>query len=238
MARSFGNSTSNYLSRATSLVSASNPRPISVSVWLRANNNGVTHTILCNNASNGPNLYLAVRGGDVMSLYSGGYVDSMSFTLSTSAWTHLGWTWDTDDAVAFYLNGVANGTASRTVGGNTDEAAEIGTLHVTGGFDVDGDLAEFAAWNAILGAADFAALAKRYSPRLIRLADLVSHVSILGRTSPEPDVIGGTAWTINGTLTQAAHPPMMMPTRPQIGLAGVAAPAASTSGNLLLLGVG
>ncbi len=208
MARAWGNNTANRLNRGASLISATSPRPLSWAQWFKANTRNVIHWMYNNNfQSNDPRFGVEVTGNgstDLLRMYSGGYEPSNTFVLSTTDWTHLGITWDTDDSVAFYVNGVATGTGTKVQGGDTDDGAAIGSLPFSG-FDVDGDLAEFGFWNVILDAAEISALASGISPMLVRPASLVSHPPILGNDSPEIDLVDSTTWAINGTLTKADH---------------------------------
>ena len=214
MARSFANTATDYLEHVGSLISATAPRPISVGVWFKAASRGVTHSIFCNNKSNNPRLWMAVLdaggGNDKLSLYSQGFADSSTFVLSTTAWTHLGWTWDTDNAVAFYVNGIARGTAAIAPSGLTTDTAVIGAIDGVL-FPPNGSLAEFAAWNAILNASEFASLGARVNPLRIRPQNLIQYVPIHGAFAPEHNVVGSGPWAIVGTLTPSAHAPVASP---------------------------
>lgn len=220
MARAFGNSYLNYLERSASLISDIDPRPLSVHCWLKANNNNVMQWIFNNNITNNPTWGCGCRpfdAVDVLFVYTRGYKDSNSpFTLSTTAWTQLGWS-QTGTAAEFYVNGAATGTATAGFGGITTDGALIGSLDgQVSGFDIDGDLAEFAVWNAILTPNEWAALGANYSPLFIRPQSLVSYLPIFGRNSPEPDRVDPLAWTVNGTLTVAPHAPMLYPAPPHL----------------------
>ncbi len=250
MARSFGNNKANFLSRATSIISNGDPRPITIALWLKAAARGQMQMLFSNNYPiDGPTLAATVvdagGGSDKQGVYTnGGYVYSSNFVLSTTTWTHLGWTYQAaGNAIAFFLNGAANGTGTRIYGGTVTNGAAIGTLTgALAGFAVNGSVAEFAVWNAILTAGEFAALAGRVSPMRIRPANLACYLPIWGAgATTERDVAGGGTWAVNGTLTQSDHAPVQRPFSRRLWVPYAVAAAASGNpllGRRSLLGVG
>lgn len=230
MSRDFNNSYTNSLSKATSLISNVDCRPCSLHLWLEADSNGATHALFNNNSNNSPRFYFSIRSGDVQSIYSGGFTNSNTFTLSTTDWSAHGFSWDdADNSYVFYHNGAANGSGTKTIGGIGITGCYIGTLDgSTGFYDVDGRIAEFGFWNAILTAAEFAALGNGVSPRLIRPGNLVSYVPIFGNDSPEVDLVDATRWTVNGSPSKAVHPRVIYPSRRRVWMPSSAAPPLST----------
>lgn len=245
MARSFGNNVANFLSRASSLISPSAPRPISISIWLKPNNTSIRQMLFNNNYNSAaPRLYFGVEFSSsadrirLTSLNSGGDVFSNALSLDTSRFNQLGVSWDTNDAVAFYHDGAGAGSDTRAEGTTTTDGAAIGTLNGSAAdFDVDGNLAEFAAWNVILTSAEFASLGAGYSPLFVRPQSLVSYVPIIGRNSPELDRVDATTWAINGTLTVAPHAPMIYPAPPHIPHITAGAPPAGQPTHLRALAI-
>jgi hypothetical protein len=75
-----------------------------------------------------------------------------------------------------------------------------------------GDIAEAAIWAAALTAEEFAALAAGTSPLSIRPDALVNYYPIIGRHSPEIDLVGGNNLTVNGAAARD-HPRMFYPAR-------------------------
>jgi hypothetical protein len=173
----------------------SEPRPCSIVIVYRAATTGITRHSLFNNYNDtNPNLYTHVEqvsgATHRQSLYAGGYVHSSNFTLDTTTYFVYGWTWDASDNVAFYLNGNANGTATRTGAGvKTNAGARFGNLDdgATGGFLANGDLTTARIYNRILPAREMAALATEIRS---------NHASTLNRIAlpryAEQDAGGGT----------------------------------------------
>jgi len=135
--------------------------------------------------------------------------------------------------------GVATNSTSRAVyldnansGASTVERAPTGLDRVAIGYAGDaspskyfsGGVAEAAIWNiATLDAAERTALAKGYSPLLIRPQSLVFYTPSI--STSDRDIKGGLALTSVGTPSVAAHPRVFYPT-PQFWSIPTAAPPA------------
>lgn len=127
-------------------------------------------------------------------------------------------TWHTATAVAVdasdrtvYLDGANGGTSAISVTPAGLDSMAIGRLErATPTNFCNGTIAEVAIWNAALNASEVAALAKGFSPRLIRPQSLVCYVPLLngiidstGRTwtdhsstvGPHPRRYGPMAWS-------------------------------------------
>jgi hypothetical protein len=81
-----------------------------------------------------------------------------------------------------------------------------GTARENQGADVL--LAEAAIWNVALSDTEVAALAAGYSPKTIQPTALVAYWPLIGDWTPEIELISGQNFTIQGSLTQGAHPPL------------------------------
>ncbi|TXH13489.1 MAG: hypothetical protein E6R03_11175 [Hyphomicrobiaceae bacterium] len=172
--------------------------------------------------------------------------------LSTGTWYALTAVFDfAGTQIKRYLNGASDGTStglsfgasSYTQGTATVEDA-ISSKDLGGTFrQLDGQCGEHAIWNTELDAAEVAALAKGYSPSLVRPSGLIWYLPMLGRFGPEIDIKGGRSGTINGTVAQVDHLPILYPTSPFNRRFGAnTAPASSfvdnSASNFLLLGGG
>lgn len=93
----------------------------------------------------------------------------------------------------------------------------------TGGQPFGGFIAEVGIWNVRLSDGAIAALAEGVSPILVRSDALVAYWPLIGRYSPEIDLIGGIDMTLTGSPANVAHPAMIYPRRPHI----ITAPAAA-----------
>ncbi len=111
-----------------------------------------------------------------------------------------------------YVNGVSDGTGSTGVTLVAASSVEVligcGTNGGTEGSFMDGMIAEVGIWNAALDTGELAALAKGYSPELIRPASLREYVSMVR----DNVTLKGLAPTITGTSV-VPHPRIIKPKR-------------------------
>lgn len=166
-------------------------------------------------------------------------------SVSSTTWHTVSLTYDggsTSNAPVTYLDGavIAGTVVSVTPVGtidNTLNTMQIGNF-AAGTRNWDGVLADFAIWDAILTAAEAAALDRGCSPLMIRPASLVEYVPML-RNNVSMKL---AAPTITGTVVQP-HPRIIMPrpvTQRKITATAAAAfkPAWSYGSNLPVLGTG
>lgn len=111
---------------------------------------------------------------------------------SAGSWVHIAIAYNkTGSVIQIYVNGVEIGAGGAQSG--TWGTATLGTnmrLGVNGGLSsgfFDGDIAEVGMWSVVLDAAEIAALAKGFSPSLIRPTSLNAYWPIFGNNSPELD---------------------------------------------------
>jgi hypothetical protein len=141
--------------------------------------------------------------------------DAGLFTSGT--WAHWALTWSNAAGQTLYKNGVSVGTNTLTFGSYGAGLAIGSLVSPTTVPATNTTFAEYAYWSAILDAAELSALVKGYSPLLIRPASQQLYYPLIGRTSPEIELISGLSGTVQGTVTAAAHPRIIMPSRPMIG---------------------
>ncbi|MBE9479810.1 MAG: hypothetical protein IMY80_07575 [Chloroflexi bacterium] len=77
----------------------------------------------------------------------------------------------------------------------------------------DGDIAEVAVWEIELAEAEIDVLQLGVSPLMVRPQNLVFYAPLIGKTSPEIEIVGGRALTLSGT-TAIAHPKVIYPAPP------------------------
>lgn len=136
---------------------------------------------------------------------------------SVAAWTHATAVFGAADSRTIYRDGGNSGT-------NTDSFAPSGLDRVavaTWGGSVttsyfDGRIAEIGIWNVALTEDEAASLADGASPMLVRPDALVAYWPLIGRASPEIDLIGGANLTVTGAVV-ADHPRIMYPGSRQRG---------------------
>jgi len=167
--------------------------------------------------------------GDPVVAYSGGAGNESQAQTSTSyvasTWQHAAGVWLNASSRTVYLNGGGKitdtgtrnvtGLTLTTVGGNRVGSTTFGPL--------DGSVAEVAIWNVALTDADVLQLSKKFSPLSVRFDALVAYFPLIGRVASEPDMIAGAAFTQNGTMSQAAHSPIINPRQPQLMIPSVVA---------------
>lgn len=235
MARSFASASTQYLSRASAVVTAT---PFSMACWYRVTTVSGSRSLLSlgNSATTNRwhNLRLTTSGGN-MTLRAGTRVGASEVSAAATA-TH-------NDSIWHQATGVWTSTASRTIyldGGNSaTETTDLNPVvdltniatRVSGGTPgelLDGEIAEAAIWNVALTADEALSLSKGFSPLLIRPTALVETWRLIGRNDPETGWKGNDLTLVN-TPTVAPHPRILMPRRRTLVSfgAGVAPPAGS-----------
>lgn len=221
MARSNTASTSNWLSSAS--VTGISSAPLSVACWFNPAN--LTHNanlVVVSNNSGSDYFALIFDGanangfGDNVGLFEvsvSGTGDAVTATGGAAGtFMHLCGVTASSATRVCYLNGVAGAA-------NVDTKTPSGLTHVDiGGLrigastfsPINGSVAEVAMWDAALTSEEVASLAKGFSPRLIRSANLQRYWRLIGRGT-ETCEVSGLALTVNGTMAQAAHARVLMP---------------------------
>ncbi len=243
MARDFDGSTG-YLGLTSAIITA---EPLTMACWINPDNATVSVVAMSiSNAAGNARWQLSARGaaaGDpigatVVNAASGAGTSNTSTSYSAGAWQHIAAVFASSSSRASYLNGggAVEDTASVTSIGALDRTsigASLVSSAVTTPFD--GRLAEAAFWNVALTTEEIQRLSLGFSPLLVRPESIVAYVPIIGRTSPETN-LKGTAFTVNGTATQASHPRIIYPALAQVITAPAATfnPAWARGSNILL----
>jgi hypothetical protein len=239
MARDFSKNTSNFMTLGVGGLNnlLSGASAVTLVCWAQfdspigtgATNNrlicefatGTSSSILLNVGNATPKFVVNARSQSADTLQT----KTGTTTITTGGWWHLAGVIDyAGGTVTPYVNGAAEGGGAATFGSSTYAPgsptghAAIGSAlsavpaPTSTGDQVDGRIAEVAAWRAALTAGELAALAAGVSPLRIRPASLVLYMPFHGVASPERSLVGNTpSGTITGSLPQAAHPPAMAP---------------------------
>lgn len=246
MARSNNATAGNYLSNGAAVVTAA---PLTMAAWFNPVNVTEDHILIsCSRSSASDNwFFLAANGvtaGDPVgaSTITGGTeaIATSSTSFAANTWQHACGVFTAANSRTAYLNGGGAGNNTTSLTPTGIDRTYVGRLT---GFDgslygsMNAAVAEAAVWNVALAAAEVLQLAKGLSPLLVRPDSLVAYWPIYGRASPEPDYVGAFPLTINGTMTQAAHPGVFMPRVPSMGMQAAAAAAAVKRNNLMLMGM-
>lgn len=217
MARRFVYNTSQYLERIGVPVSAP---PLTLSIWVNMATYAQFAGTLCRVASNSWfNIGSTVVFPGTTAAYqhdgtSAGLVKTSAIPAST--WVHLCGVFPDNGSRSVFLNGAAKVTDTTTCVATTLERTMVGTAYAVGAIyapNFGGDIAEFAIYNAALTDAEVALLAAGNPASVVRAANLAAYYPLLGTTSPEPDMQGGTGLTLVGAPTAAPHPPILSPSQ-------------------------
>jgi hypothetical protein len=243
MARAFDDASTEYLRSSTfSRVSL----PVTLAAWVYSDD--ITkhqRPISLIDAADGTYDYigLQMRGnetGDPVSALQQ-YVAAAGISksgsgFSANTWHHLTGVFASNDSRTVYFDGAAGTENTTSITGNGYTRIEIG--RVAQGDEgsptqyMSGNVAEAAAWDVALTAAEISSLADGYSPELIRPTSLIAYWQLFGNLSPEIARVGGSGYdlTLFNTPTKAAHPGMIYPI-PQIHTVPTAAVEGRTTYN-------
>jgi len=164
---------------------------------------------------------------------------------TTGAWHHICITYDgssTANDPLIYLDGVSQAVTERSTPSGTlllpDGTVTIGRAS-GGGQEFDGRLAEFAIWNRILTAGEVAALGKGFAPPT-NPRGLLTYLPLIGRASPEIELMGGSNLTLSNSPANIEHPRMIYPSKYQIApfAAAGGSPSPAFVSRRLMTGVG
>ena len=219
MALTFTSASSKYLRIASAAITGA---PLTMACWFYPTDltNFQILMSINNSGASFNNFRFGFRGdqaGDPLEFLTWGGAGPLGATSSagasgTSAWYHACGVEISTSSRIVYFNGGNTGTESTSntpTGLNDTEigAYRFGASAPTTFFD--GYMAEVAMWNAALDAGEVAALAKGFSPALIRPQSLVYYIpgvsDILDRK--------GTTWTNNNSVGFTTHPRVIMPRR-------------------------
>jgi len=181
-----------------SLINATDPRPISISGWIRHDGASTDLAYIINNSVNSDPVMLCgfarLMGGIYKQrLYSGAYSDSDTIAggMPSDHWVHCGWTWDTDDVLRFYFRGRPNGVTTRAAGGTVSEGVIWVGSGPLGGWQVNGSVGELSCWNRIVSPSEMGRLGLGVNPLdLENQHSLISYVlPNLGTALDHPGVV-------------------------------------------------
>lgn len=217
-----GWSGSNFLRYAGGVVTAV---PVTISGWANYNGTpGVFSAVagLFTSTSAGNRNMIGVGIETTGAVYartadSGGSQSALSSTvISGAGWNHFCGVFASSTSRAAYLNGAGKGTNTTSTVPSGINRTSIGASDgssVIQNWPNTGLIAEVAMWNVALTDAEVSSLATGVSPLQIRPGSLVAYWPLIGNTSPEINLVSTATQTIQGSLSAAAHPRLIMPPR-------------------------
>lgn len=191
--------------------------PLTLAAWFRSDSITVTQLILTIGTAGTLNHRFSLTAqGAVAGDPVGAVTATTSPVSAVSSTGYAAGTWHHGCAVfasatsrAAYIDGGSKGTeaTSRTPAGM--DTTLIGSAPSIASF-FDGQIAEAGIWDAALSDDEVAILGRAVSPLLVRPASLVAYWPILGRYSPEIDIVGGFNLSLVASPATADHPRIML----------------------------
>jgi hypothetical protein len=217
MARAFDSGSSQYLGNTNAPISAYG---MSVACWFYITDSTANRILFTQTDADTDGHYFSLRAGlagndNISAVIDAGGAQGVANTTTSfndNTWHHAGASFTSDILRTAYLDGSGKGTDATDVGafpGGGQDRMSIGLnwrLNPVGYFD--GYIAELGLWDAVLSDAEFAVLAKGYSPLFVRPQSLVAYWPLIGKLSPELDYVGGYDMTLTNGPTTGAHPPI------------------------------
>jgi hypothetical protein len=186
--------------------------PFTVSVWGWADNITTNHTLWwMGDSASATHMWCIDLGGGAVGdparviAFAGGAaaVGATSTGYSANVWNHVAATFASATDRAIFLNGggkVTDATSRSPLGSNRTCLGR--RADSTPSDAVFGRLAECGVWNVVLTDAEIVMLSKGVSPLMVRPESLVAYWPLLGRTSPEVDLVGRLELTVTGPLVK------------------------------------
>jgi len=216
MARGFQISSRRYISRGSAVVTG---LPCTLACWFKSGNDSAGQAVIGIGNSSDNNTYIQLHlsghlaGQNPIRAYIKGGGDvayattTANYALNT--WQHACGVYINNSLRYAYLNGGNKGTDTGSNG--TPTGLNTTTIGAVKGATVtnflDGDVAEAAIWNVALTDEEVAALAKGFSPLLIRPANLKAYWPLIrrGASIDNIDLVGGYHLTDYNSPTTAPH---------------------------------
>lgn len=243
MSRLFDDTTSNYLTVSTPVITA---YPFSMGCWFNvAEISGSNSLMVLSDVSvNDTYCQLSAAGqtaGDpvICSARNGAAPEDAETSTGYSANTDhhaLGvWTSATDRVA--YLDGGNSGSDAVSVAYSANiDTTSIGVLvRLSLGGATNGKVGEAAIWNVALDAVDAAILGAGFSPLFVKPESIVAYWPLIGGTGGARDLFGNDLSEV-GTVGEAVHPLVIFPSHLTIGKAPAVVGDGSVIGGLISTG--
>ena len=240
-------STANFFRYASGVITAA---PVTIACWAKTSITGSAQIMgglfTSGSAANRNNFQIRLNNTEAVvaasSSATGESNAATSTTITAGTWFHACGVFASATSRAAYLNGGGKVTETtsrvpsgidRTSVGVGDGSSALNPFAPAG----TGDIAEVAIWDIDLTDAEVLLLSKGVSPLLVRPGNLVGYWPLVGNTSPEINYLSSAAvLSMQGTVTTAAHPRVIMPRRLKTGRTFAAAAAADLPFGITHLG--
>ena len=229
--------TDDYLNKSVAIFSGLT-YPLAFSAWVRPDDKGAQYAVASDSGS-GASKQIRIGAGSAGKFIMGmrganAQSPSAHYDNSNTTWFHLVGAFIANNDQKLYVNGTLDQT-NTTLADISDFADSdefyIGTGIMSGtdlaGRSWEGGIAEVAAYAADLSAGEIAALAKGFSPLMVRPSALVGYWPLGGPYAPTTiDPVGSNTLTANGGASAEAHPRIIYPTPPPAVLVAAGGQAA------------
>ena len=136
---------------------------------------------------------------------------------SSNTWHHAIAVFTSDTSRDVYIDNGSVGNSTVSKGPANFDRTIIGQIgHSSQGNYFSGLIAEAAVWNIALNTSERQMLADGFSPLWVRPDSLVNYWPLIGRYSPEIDVVGGINLTLTNTPSVGEHTRIIYPSIPRI----------------------
>ena len=217
--------TDDYLNKSVAIFSG-HTYPLAFTAWVRPDDRGEQYAIASDSGTGtSKQIVIGCSGnGKFQIRQKGGAVaSSVHYDNGNTTWFHLTGLFIASNNIKLYVNGSLDGTG--TANNNIADFADsnqlyIGTGVYGGSTDIttrtwEGGLAEVAAYTAELSAGEIAALAKGFSPLLVRPSALVGYWPLGGPYAPTTIApVGNNTLTANGGASAESNPKIIYPMPP------------------------
>ena len=212
-ARLFDDASSMYLEVDSAPVTAA---PFTMAAWANSDSQTVDQAILFVGDKDADNLYWQIRlkgatAGDFAQFQSRSAAANVQQATSTGytagTWHHIAGVEGSATDHRAYIDGGLEGASTTSVTPTGADRISVGrTGRVSAEAYFSGDLAEASIWSDDFVAADVALIAKPVSALMVHPESLVFYLPIIGRFSPEIDLVGGLGLTVTNAPTASPHP--------------------------------
>ncbi len=213
--------------------------PFTLACWFNSDSIAISQALMWVGDKGEDNIYASLRiegatDGDPVVAQMRIFSESNAITstgYSANTWHHAAGVYTNATSRAAYIDGGSKGTDATNLTPVGFDRTAIGALRdITAAWWMSGLIAEAAIWNIALSDAEVADLAKNVDPLTIHPESIVALWRLIGRTSPEIDIVGGYNLTPTGTVA-ADHPRIIYPASPQI----IGVPSAVITGGTPIL---
>ena len=217
MARNFASASSQYLTSAT----VGSAFPFTYACWFNVTNTTAYHYLMSSADTATDTNYFALGAGGAepgdpvfaeVNASSTYVLVGTSTGYSANTWHHACAVFESATSRSVYIDGGSKGTSTTSRAPAGLDNTTIGSIVLnSAAYYADGLIAEAAIYDVALSDADVLMLAKSVSPLAVKPQSLVAYWPLIGRTSPEIDVVGGFGQTLTNTPTTGAHPRIYYP---------------------------